>query len=595
MLFVVIVVEVELEVDAAVARGWRREPGLDRGGCGTRSLCGLAPPGCFRCVDHARVPVEADDEDKRADRDEVAGGEFGLALQPMAVDERAIARPEVAQVQPAVSNAKLAVPPRDAGDGDAELAVGPTPHGGHGVIERDLPLATVGSDMDEGSVHAGGILLPSVHGSPVTGSLPPGFTDHHTVLTVLTQRERPSAHPLAAIPPGWRGVASLYIHVPFCSHKCHYCDFYSLVDTRDRQAVFVDRLARELEGVAPWFAGVPLRTVFVGGGTPSLLRIDLWERLLGLLHRCFDTGAIDSGEGEFTVECNPETASEGLMAVLAAGGVNRVSIGAQSFESRHLRMLERRHDPENVARAVEAARRAGIAKQSVDLIFGVPGQTMKEWERDLDRAVGLGTTHLSCYALTYEPNTAMTARMRRGEFEPIDEETEAEMMRWTAERLRGARLARYEVSNFASPGAECRHNLAYWRQEQWIGVGPSAASHVLDPVGGSRRWRNVPRLDDYLGSNGALGPVVDAEGPDPRRLLAERLMTGVRVAEGVDATRMLTDALAIGGEAAEKLEACAARLVGQGWLEARDGRWRPTEDGFLFADRIARDLMAAVA
>lgn len=433
-----------------------------------------------------------------------------------------------------------------------------------------------------------------MNGSPATGSLPPGFADHHTVLTVLPQRERPSAHPLGSVPAGWRGVASLYIHIPFCSQKCHYCDFYSLVDTRDRQAAFVDRLTRELEGVAPWFAGTPLRTVFVGGGTPSLLRIDLWERVLGLLHRRFDMRAIAAGEGEFTVECNPETASEGLMDVLAAGGVNRVSIGAQSFEARHLQTLERRHDPENVARAVEAARRAGIARQSVDLIFGVPGQTLGEWARDAERAVALGTTHLSCYALTYEPNTAMTARMRRGEFRPIDEEVEAEMMVWTAARLREAGLARYEVSNFAASGAECRHNLAYWRQEQWIGVGPSAASHVLDPTGGSRRWRNAPRLDDYLGSDGALGPVVDAEEPDPRRLLAERLMTGVRIAEGVDAAGVLADARSISEESADRLGECASRLVQQGWLDAGDGRWRPTEVGFLFADRMARDLMAAV-
>ncbi|MBX3654993.1 MAG: radical SAM family heme chaperone HemW [Ramlibacter sp.] len=414
------------------------------------------------------------------------------------------------------------------------------------------------------------------------------------MLTVLPQRERPSAHPLGSVPAGWQGVRSLYIHVPFCSHKCHYCDFYSLVDTRDRQAGFVDRLIRELEGVAPWFAGVPLQTIFVGGGTPSLLRVDLWGRVLGLLQSHFDMGAIATGEGEFTVECNPETASDELLRVLARGGVNRISLGAQSFEARHLRTLERRHDPVNVPRAVEAARKAGIARQSVDLIFGVPGQTHAEWERDVERAIGLGTTHLSCYALTYEPNTAMTARMRRGEFEPIEEEIEAEMMRWTASRLRDAGLARYEVSNFAAPGAECRHNLAYWRQEQWIGVGPSAASHVLDPAGGSRRWRNVPRLDDYLGWAEPLGPVTDAEEPDARRLLAERLMTGVRVAEGVDAVGVLAEARAISDESAERLEGGASRLVALGWLEVANGRWRPTDDGFLFADRMARELMAAV-
>src|SRR5690606_635826 len=144
----------------------------------------------------------------------------------------------------------------------------------------------------------------------------------------------------------------LYIHVPFCFHKCHYCDFYSIVDTRDRQEAFVTRLERELNALTP-YAGAPLQTIFVGGGTPSLLRTDLWVRLLGALNRAFDLSAIMAGAGEFTVECNPETVTPGLMHTLAAGGVNRVSVGAQSFNPTHLKTLERWHDPENVGRSEE--------------------------------------------------------------------------------------------------------------------------------------------------------------------------------------------------------------------------------------------------
>ena len=204
----------------------------------------------------------------------------------------------------------------------------------------------------------------------------------------------------AVLPPPdiARPVRSLYIHTPFCSHKCHYCDFYSFVDEgkmgADLQAVFVERLIGELRALAPWAGGAPLRTVFIGGGTPSLLRVELWEKLLGVLEGEFDLSGIASGKGgdgwglpEFTVECNPESTMEELCAVLKAGGVTRVSMGAQSFVPRHLKTLERWHNPDNVERGLERVRAAGIGRQSVDLIYAIPGQTLEEWGSDLDRAV----------------------------------------------------------------------------------------------------------------------------------------------------------------------------------------------------------------
>jgi oxygen-independent coproporphyrinogen-3 oxidase len=386
-------------------------------------------------------------------------------------------------------------------------------------------------------------------------------------------------------------VRSLYIHVPFCFHKCHYCDFYSLVDTRDRQAAYTDRLTRELTALSPWAVGGPLRTVFVGGGTPSLLRVDLWRRVLSVLREQFDLSEMgQAGPGEFTVECNPETVSPELMDVLAGGGVNRVSIGAQSFDPRHLRTLERRHEPANVARAVEAARVAGIPRQSVDLIFGIPGQTLAEWERDLSCALALGTGHVSCYNLTYEPNTAMTARLARGEFTPADEDLEIEMHAATLRLARAAGLERYEVSNHAAPGQESLHNLAYWRQDPWLSAGPSASAHV-----GGHRWKNVPRLDDYLLGGDAEGfaPIVDHEPPDARRALAERIMTGLRLAEGLDGEWVLRQTSGLGidpGPVTRAVERWASRSL----MSESEGRWRLTDAGFLLADGIARDLMRLV-
>lgn len=380
-------------------------------------------------------------------------------------------------------------------------------------------------------------------------------------------------------------MRSLYIHVPFCFHKCHYCDFYSLVDTRDRQAPFVERLQRELRALAPRAGGMPQRTLFVGGGTPSLLRPDLWQRLLATIHRLFN---LTDPALEFTVECNPETVTPELMDILAAGGVNRVSLGAQSFNPRHLKTLERWHEPASVERAVGCARAAGIARQSVDLIFGIPGQTLADWEHDLGRALALGTTHLSCYDLTYEPNTAMTARRDRGEFPPADEDLEVAMFEVALRQTRASGLARYEVSNYAKPGHECRHNLAYWRQEDWLAAGPSASGHVR-----GHRWKNRARLDDYLSiDDDGFAPITDHEPPDPARAIRERIMLGLRLAEGLDAGALTASVRS--EPAATRLTDAARWFAEHGWMAVESGRWRLTDAGFLFADRVASDLMRLV-
>ncbi|GIW74725.1 MAG: putative oxygen-independent coproporphyrinogen III oxidase HemN [Phycisphaerales bacterium] len=412
-----------------------------------------------------------------------------------------------------------------------------------------------------------------------------------TPITIAGQRWG-QAHPLESLAAqtdasaaGLARAASLYVHVPFCLHKCHYCDFYSLVDTQDRQEAFTDRLIEELTALAP-FAD-RLETVYVGGGTPTLLRADLWRRLLAALHDRMPVAP----EAEFTVECNPETASAELMDVLAAGGVNRISVGAQSFHRRHLETLQRLHNPDNVARALELARRAGIGRQSVDLILAIPGQRLEEWAQDLDCALSLGVEHLSCYALTYEPNTALTARLRLGQVQPVDEDLEADMLELTVRRLRSAGLDRYEVSNFARPGRACRHNLAYWRQQPWLAAGPSASGHLA-----GWRWKNTPRLDTYLhGFRGAgLAPVVDVEPPDPRRALAERIMTGLRLAEGLAIDPLLTDAAELDEGLPERLRERAELAEARGQLVQRQGRWCLTDAGMLLADGIAAEWMATI-
>jgi len=392
-------------------------------------------------------------------------------------------------------------------------------------------------------------------------------------------------------PGALRDVADtrgLYIHVPFCFHKCHYCDFYSFVDSRDRQAPFTDALIRQLETQAPHAA--PLRTIFVGGGTPSLLRTDLWERLLRALDEHYELSELE----EFTVECNPETVTDELMGLFAEGvggaRVSRVSVGAQSFDPAMLKALERWHEPENVARSVELAQKAGIGRRSVDLIYAIPGQTLEGVREDLRRATSLPIDHVSAYALTYEPNTAMTKRLERGRFEPADEDLEAEMFDLVHETLAESGFERYEVSNFArAPASRSRHNLAYWRQEGWLAAGPSASGHHL-----GARWKNVPRLTDWMEACAVDGhcPVIDHETADPKRALAERLMTGLRLSEGVPEVEVLARAEAIGARAS--FEKALGPHVERGWATRADNVIRLTDAGMRHADGVASDLIVSV-
>ncbi len=414
----------------------------------------------------------------------------------------------------------------------------------------------------------------------------------NSAIPLLNQRPLLSARAaLGDQPAGSHSpVRSLYIHIPFCFHKCHYCDFYSIVDKQDRQAAFTDRLIRELAAQSPWAAGAPLMTIFVGGGTPSLLRVELWSVLLSALHTHFDMSHMGTQPGEFTVECNPETVSAELMDTMVAGGVNRVSVGAQSFEAKHLNTLERWHDPANVIRAVELARSAGIGRQNIDLISGVPGQTIEEWQRDLQHGLSLGTEHMSCYSLTYEPRTEMTARLKRGEFLPVDDDTDAAMFELTASTLREHGLEQYEVSNFAKPGAECRHNMAYWRQEQWLAAGPAASAHVA-----GHRYKNSPRLDDYLSfSDGGFAPIVDHETPDALKALKEKVMTSLRIRDGIELASLMDDGQRIGDHILPILRSVIDKYIACQSLEMQGEYLRPTTSGLRIADAIAVDFFVAL-
>jgi oxygen-independent coproporphyrinogen-3 oxidase len=370
----------------------------------------------------------------------------------------------------------------------------------------------------------------------------------------------------------------IYGHVPFCFHKCHYCDFYSLVDRRDRQPMFVQRLTEELRLAGPYFRR-PLRTIFFGGGTPTLLATEHWRTLLNAVR---DNLSLEGGY-EFTLEANPETVHADLLAVLVGGGVNRLSLGAQSFQPKQLEALERWHDPANVERSVKLARAAGIWNINLDLIFAIPGQSLDAWRADLDTAVALEPTHLSCYNLTYEPNTPMTAKMRSGVIRPVENEVEAQMYEATIERLAAAGFEHYEISNWARPGYRCRHNLMYWENENWWPLGPSASGHIA-----GTRWRNVPRLDAYL-AQGSWPPICDVEQLDADGRVGEELMLRLRLIDGV-ALHRLDELLAVGQRGPQRT-AAIAQHINAGLLQRTSDRLKLTKRGLLLGDIVLADLL----
>ncbi|MCH2160916.1 MAG: radical SAM family heme chaperone HemW [Phycisphaerales bacterium] len=375
----------------------------------------------------------------------------------------------------------------------------------------------------------------------------------------------------------------IYLHVPFCRHKCHYCDFYSLVDARDRRQAFTDRMVQELESIGRMIDGEGIRTVFIGGGTPTLLEPAQLERLLEAV-RSNLLGDIDLDQVEWTIEANPETVDADCARALAGGGVNRVSVGCQSFDPGLLKVLERHHDPVSVPRAVDHLRASGIDRINLDLIFAIPGATTSHWSRDLDAALQLEPQHLSCYGLVFEPGTALTEKLRQGRIEPMDDELQNTMYDMTRDRLGAAGFEQYEISSWARPGEACLHNLLYWRNGDWIPVGPAAAGHVQ-----GHRWRNLPRLDEWLDS-GPFAPIVDLEPPDTARAVGEALMLGFRRTAGFGPGE-LDEVLQADATGEARRRAAIEAALGDGRLEQDARGIRFSRAGVLLADDLLAELL----
>lgn len=380
---------------------------------------------------------------------------------------------------------------------------------------------------------------------------------------------------LQTIPPqNFSEAAGLYIHIPFCVKKCSYCGFYSSTSI-SLVPDFLQALFKEMEITAHKFGAFD--TVYIGGGTPSLLRPQQLGEILKRVHSHFD---LQSG-AEITLEANPGDLDRPFLQELVALGFNRLNVGVQSFEDKVLQFLGRRHSSEEALSAVEHSRWAGFDNLGLDLIYGIPGQSTESWLASLARAVALGPEHLSCYQLSVEKNTPLEKEFARGKFALPGEEQQYDFFMKTAEFLENSGYLHYEVSNFAR-GIKyfSRHNQKYWDHTPYLGLGPAAHSFL-----GNQRWWNYPSLQQYLAEiQQARSPIQATEILTPEQLRLEAIYLGLRTRKGIHLKDLLEnyeyDLLA--GK-----RGLLTRLQQEGFLAIEDDHVYPTRAGLVVADRLA--------
>jgi len=369
----------------------------------------------------------------------------------------------------------------------------------------------------------------------------------------------------------------LYVHVPFCASTCDFCAFYQIEPTAAAVGSFLDGIEAEA-GLVEWPG--PVTTAFWGGGTPGLLAPRDLARLAEVVR-----GRAGGPPAEWTVELAPASVTPDRLAVLRAAGVNRISMGVQSFQPARLEALGRRHTREQVYRAYERVRAAGFANVNLDLMFALPGQPAEEWESDLAEAIALAPEHLSTYCLTFEEDTALWARLAAGQVK-LDPEREARFYELTWARLAAAGYAQYEIANFARPGRACRHNLNTWRMHEWVGLGPSAASQH-----GGWRGANVADLAQWTeGLARGERLAKDRVRLTPALLAEDALIFGLRANEGVDlAAWRRRCPEAPWDEAAGRL----AGLEAEGLVRREGTVFRLTGRGRLLADGVGAELVGS--
>lgn len=370
----------------------------------------------------------------------------------------------------------------------------------------------------------------------------------------------------------------IYIHIPFCRSKCDYCDFYSLAGRDDRMDQYQKALLSHIKETAPLAQDFPVDTIYIGGGTPSYYGAKRLKELLGVIRKLYKV----EKDAEVTVECNPDSVDVKSLKILRKAGVNRLSMGMQSAIACELERIHRIHTPQQVNEAATAARKASFTNLSLDLIYGLPGQTMDSWKDTVEHALSLIPQHLSCYGLKVEEGTPLAARVAQGEVLP-DDDQQADLYLWTVGRLERAGYPQYEISNFAKPGFASRHNLRYWLTQPYIGFGPGAHSDF-----GGRRYSFVRDLDAYIQGVLQGGDIIDESEIIPKReRCGEYLMLRLRTVQGINEQEYRSTYFMDFAPLQARLE----QFRTQGWAEQTDGRWHFTPKGFLLSNQLIGDLL----
>ena len=376
---------------------------------------------------------------------------------------------------------------------------------------------------------------------------------------------------------------AFYIHIPYCVKRCGYCDFntYTPAELQIQSSLevisndYIDLLIKEITKSAEVSESKFVPSIFFGGGTPTLMQPSDLGRVISAIRSHYTL----TDDCEITIEANPDTVSPAMLSQLLEVGFNRISFGMQSALPHVLAVLDRTHNPENVEKAVLAARSAGFKEVSVDLIYGTPGESMEDWEQTLDTALALPVTHISAYALIVEDGTKLAARVKRGEILMPDDDETADKYILADNKFRSAGLDWYELSNWSKPGSECKHNLFYWYGENWWGAGPGAHSHI-----NGRRWWNVKHPGTYKEKILSTGdPTQDSEILSPIEREEERLLLNIRLPRGIQRASLNAEQLA------KLLPFVESGHLSKELWEA--GQVTLTQNGRLLADKIVRDAL----
>ena len=373
-------------------------------------------------------------------------------------------------------------------------------------------------------------------------------------------------------------MAGIYIHIPFCKQRCSYCAFYSttLYNIRER---YVDALCKEIAMRKEYAGGAPIETIYLGGGTPSTLSMEQLKRICDTVYAAYQV----SPAPEVTIECNPDDLTPDFLAQLKVLPFNRISMGVQSFNDTQLKRLGRRHDAAKARQAVANARTAGYSNISIDLIFALPGSTIDEWEHDLESAIALRPDHLSAYNLTYEEGTPMHRALERGDFTELSEEDNITQFQMLISRLKEAGYRHYEISNFALPGRESRHNSSYWNDTPYIGCG--AAAHSYN--GTSRGW-NIADIQEYIKGIENGNPVFEIEELTEEERYNDTILTRLRTAEGIPLAWMKEK---FSSRLYDYMLRCIGKEIALGYLKKENGHLSLTEKGIFISDAVIRELI----